>query len=106
MPTCENCNNKWSWKQTVKKTSTLNPAKICPYCEEKQYQTQKSRVKGAFFTGIVVFLMLFIPNTFDISLAGTIGLLPILIAIILLIYPYLVKLSSTEESINIFKEKG
>lgn len=70
MPTCENCNNKWSWKQTVKKTSTLNPAMICPYCGKKQYQTQKSKNKGGLFTGVVTLFMIFIPNIFDIPLAA------------------------------------
>ncbi|WP_373893183.1 TIGR04104 family putative zinc finger protein [Virgibacillus sp. CBA3643] len=105
MPTCENCSNKWSWKQTVIKTTTLDPAMICPYCGEKQYQTQKSKNKGGLLTGIVVFLMLLIANLFDMPLAGTLGLLPVLIAIILLIYPYLVELSSTEKYINFFRDK-
>ncbi len=78
---------------------------ICPYCGEKQYQTQKSKMKGGFLTGIVVFLMVWIPNLFDISVAGTLGFLPVLIAIILIIYPYLVELSSTEEYINFFRDK-
>ncbi|WP_234028481.1 hypothetical protein [Lentibacillus sp. Marseille-P4043] len=81
------------------------PAMICPYCGEKQYQTQKSKMKGGFLTGIVVFLMVWIPNLFDISVAGTLGFLPVLIAIILIIYPYLVELSSTEEYINFFRDK-
>lgn len=106
MPICENCNNKWSWQQTVKKTSTLDPAMICPYCEKKQYQTQKSRIISSLLTSVVVFLMIFIPNSFDISLVGTIGFLPILIALIVLLFPYSVKLSSTEESINFFKSKS
>lgn len=105
MPTCENCNNKWSWKQTVKKTTTLDPAMICPYCGKKQFQTQKSKIKGGLLTGIVVFLMSLIPNLFDMSLASTLGLLPVLIAIILLIYPYLVELRSTEEYINFFRDE-
>ncbi|TFJ91249.1 TIGR04104 family putative zinc finger protein [Lentibacillus salicampi] len=105
MPTCENCNNKWSWKQTVKKTTTLDPAMVCPYCEKKQYQTQKSKTKGGFLTGIVVFLMIMIPNFLNLSLAGTLGLLPVLIAIILLIYPYLVELSCKEKYINFFGDK-
>ncbi|WP_373893291.1 TIGR04104 family putative zinc finger protein [Virgibacillus sp. CBA3643] len=52
---CQNCNSKWSWKQTIKKTTTFDPAMICPYCEGKQYQTQKSKNKSALLTGIVVF---------------------------------------------------
>lgn len=63
MPTCENCNNKWSWKQTIKKTASLDPALICPYCGEKQYQTQKSKTKGGFLI-VIVLLPLFIQNLF------------------------------------------
>ena len=105
MPTCENCNNKWGWKQTVKKATTLEPAMVFPYCGEKQYQTHKSKIKGGIFTGVLVFLILLIPNLFDISVAGILGLLPILLTIILLIYPYLVDLSCTEEYINFFGDK-
>jgi len=99
MPICENCTNKWSWKQTIKKTTTLNPAMICPYCEEKQYQTQKSKMKISYLTPIVL-LPLLIQMFFDVSRTVLFSLFPALLIVVLLLYPFLVKLSSKEEYIN------
>lgn len=101
MPICENCNNKWSWKETVKKTASLDPALICPYCGEKQYQTQRSKTKGGFSI-VIVLLPLFIQNFFDIPEAVLFCLFPVLLIVVILLYPFLVELSSEEEYINLF----
>lgn len=105
MPTCENCNNKWNWKQTIKKTFTLDSTLLCPYCVEKQYQTQKSKIKGGFLTGIVVFLPLLIRNLFNMPVVGSFSLLFALLVITFLLYPFLVELSSKEQYINFFQDK-
>ncbi|QKY71267.1 TIGR04104 family putative zinc finger protein [Lentibacillus sp. CBA3610] len=99
MPICENCHNKWSWKQTIKKTFPLDPRMTCPYCGETQYQIQKSKTKGGFLIGTVFFLLLLIQNFFDISVAGSLSLLPVMLIIIFLLYPFLVELNSREEGI-------
>ncbi|AXI00938.1 hypothetical protein DV702_15205 [Sporosarcina sp. PTS2304] len=104
MPNCENCHSKWSWKQTIKKTFTLDPAMTCPYCGERQYQTQKSKTINAFLTPIVL-LPLLLKIFFDIPGAILLSLFPTLFVIVLLIYPFLIKLSSKEEYINLSKEK-
>ena len=104
MPICENCNNKWSWKQTIKKTTTLNPAMICPYCEEKQYQTQKSKNKSSIFNTIIL-LPLLLQIFFDIPRAILLSLFPILFILVMLLYPFLVKISSREEYIDFFRNK-
>lgn len=105
MPTCENCNKKWSWKQTIKKTTTLNPAMACPYCGETQYQTQKSKMKIGFLTPIVLLPPPLIQIFFDTPETVLLSLFPILFVIVLLLYPFLVELSSREEYINFFKDK-
>ncbi len=99
MPTCDNCHNKWNWKQTIKKTTTLNPMIICPYCGEKQYQTQKSKTKIGFLTAIVL-LPLLLQVFFDIPGAFLLSLFPFLVGIVIILYPFLVELSSREEYIN------
>lgn len=104
MPTCENCNNRWNWKQATKKITTLNPAMICPYCGETQYQTQKSKTKIVFLTPIVL-LPLLIQIFFDVPVAILLGLIPVLVAIIFLVYPFSIKLSCEEEYIDFFKDK-
>lgn len=104
MPVCENCNHKWSWAQTIKKTTTLMPAMICPYCEENQYQTQKSKTKASLFSLIILFPLL-IQVFFQIPAFILLGLIPIIGMIIFLLYPFLVELSCTEEYIDPFKDK-
>ncbi|WP_255485875.1 TIGR04104 family putative zinc finger protein [Sporosarcina sp. BP05] len=99
-----NCNNKWSWKQTIKKTTTLSPEMTCPYCGERQYQTQKSKTKNTLLTPIVL-LPLLLMSIFNIPRAILLSLFPVLFVIVLLIYPFLVKLSSKEEYIDFSKGK-
>lgn len=92
MPTCENCNNKWSWKQTIKESFTLDPAMTCPYCGEKQYQTQKSRIKCALLIPVIL-----LPNFF-IELGSLLVILFIILLLLyVLFYPFLVEISSKEK---------
>ncbi|MDS9473222.1 TIGR04104 family putative zinc finger protein [Sporosarcina pasteurii] len=98
MPVCENCKSKWSWKQTIKKTTTLNPAMACPNCREKQYQTQSSKNKVSLLTAIVL-LPLLLRSFFDIPKIVLLSSIPLLAVIVLLLFPFLVKLSSEEEYI-------
>ena len=96
MPICNICNNKWSWKQTVKKTMTLSPEMSCPYCEEKQYQSKKSKARAPFLS-LIILLPLLIQAFFDVSGVILLSLIPLLAIIILLLYPFLVELSNKEE---------
>lgn len=105
MPTCENCHSRWRYKETIKKSFTLDPAMICSYCGEKQFQTQKSKVKVAFLTPITFLLWLIVQNVFAIPLAVTISIATIFIVIIILILPLLIELSSTEKYIDFPKTK-
>ncbi|WP_188634358.1 TIGR04104 family putative zinc finger protein [Lentibacillus kapialis] len=101
MPTCENCNNKWSWKQTIKKTFTLDPAMTCPYCGEKQYETQKSRMKNSALNFVIPLLLLL--NIFiDIPGFLLLSLFPVLFIVVMSLHPFFVKISSKEEYINFF----
>lgn len=104
MPICKNCANKWTWKQTVKKTTTLNPEMICPYCGEKQYQSRNSKAVAPFLS-LVVLLPLLVNILFDVPAAILLGLLPIIAVIIFLVYPFTVKLSCEEEYISFSKDK-
>ncbi|WP_188634405.1 TIGR04104 family putative zinc finger protein [Lentibacillus kapialis] len=99
MPTCENCNTKWSWKQTIKKTSTLDPAMTCPYCGEKQYQTQKSKTECASLIPIIL-----LPNFF-IELGSLLLILfTVLILLCVLFHPFFVEISNKEAYINFFEK--
>src|SRR5690625_7045151 len=63
MSTCQNCNNKWSWKQTFKKSSISFGGMTCPYCGKKQYQTKRSgkRITIIYFT---IFFLIMLHNIF------------------------------------------
>jgi len=75
-----------------KKTTTLNPAMTCPYCREKQYQTQKSKGKIGMLTPIVL-LPLLIQIFFDVPGAILLSLLPILFILVVFLYPFLGKIA-------------
>ena len=96
MPICTNCKNKWSWKQTVKKMTSLNPEMSCPYCGEKQYQSKKSK-KIVPFLGLIVLFPLLIQAYFDVSAIILLSLTPLLAVLIFIIYPFFIELSSKEE---------
>ena len=76
----------------------------CPYCGEKQYQTQKSKTKIGLLTTIVLLPLVF-QIFFDMPGAFLLSLFPILTVIVILLYPFLIKLSSREEYINFYKDK-
>src|SRR5699024_8516819 len=63
MPICENCHNEWTWKETFKRSFTLDSKMRCPYCDKDQYITQKSKLKTFFFNMIV--LVINLKNTFN-----------------------------------------
>lgn len=96
MPICESCQNQWSWRQTIKTTTTLNPKFTCPYCFGKQYQTQKSKTKVSLLSPIVL-LPLLLRILFDIPGSVSIVLYPVLAVSIFLIYPFFMDISNTEQ---------
>lgn len=95
MPICRNCNNRWHWKQTVKRMSQFNSEMICPFCGEKQYQSKASQALAPF-SALIVLLPLLIQSFVDVNIPVIIllGSIPILIIIILIMYPFLMTLSS------------
>jgi CXXC-20-CXXC protein len=97
MPTCQNCHEKWSWKQTFKKSFTLDTALPCPFCGEKQYLTSRARKRGALLTMIIPFLI-FIPFFFDITIFAAVSVYFAAGIGIMLIYPFVVELSNKEKA--------
>lgn len=60
MVTCQECNKTWSWKQSVIKSFSLDPAQKCPFCSSKQYLTAKARKRNliSIFIIFIPFLLL------------------------------------------------
>ena len=95
MPTCQNCNQKWSWKQTYKKSFTMSTGMICPYCDKEQYVTTDTSIKTTLFTFIIMSVMLFGSLFFGFSFAvASISISSVLLFVIL--YPFWVELSNKE----------
>lgn len=95
MPTCQNCDREWSWKQTFKKMFTLGTAMECPHCGEKQYYTKRARKRSAVVTLLTPFIILL--NLFDISPYLLVGIYLVFGLSIMGIFPFLIELSSEEE---------
>lgn len=104
MPTCEKCNQKWSWKQTIKNTNTLNPAMTCPYCGEKQYESQKSRNISFFFYSIML-VPLLLQIFIDLPKGSSFVLFFLLLMFEISLYPFFVRISSKEEYVDFYKNK-
>ncbi|MBR7794498.1 hypothetical protein GT022_00385 [Agaribacter marinus] len=103
MPICQKCNNKWSWKQTLKKMFTLDTGMTCPYCREKQYLTQKSKKKAGLLNFFVPLPLLF-NIFFDIPGIILLRLFPVLFFLIMSLHPFLIRLSNIEEDFNFFEK--
>ncbi|WP_010097969.1 TIGR04104 family putative zinc finger protein [Ornithinibacillus scapharcae] len=96
MPTCTTCHTKWSWKQTFKKSFTLDTGMTCPHCGEKQYLTSKSRKRNSF-TVFIIPLILLVSLVFDISVVLRIVLIFSAAIVMFVTYPFFIELSEKEE---------
>ncbi|WP_200411313.1 TIGR04104 family putative zinc finger protein [Virgibacillus salexigens] len=92
MPTCENCGEKWTWKQTIKTMFRL----VCPYCDKKQYESASSRTRGGVF---MLFPVVFLPINAWLEISVGIALIIAIIFVFITfgLYPFILNLSSEEE---------
>ncbi|WP_174612859.1 TIGR04104 family putative zinc finger protein [Virgibacillus ihumii] len=98
MPTCQNCNYKWSWKQTFRKSFTLDTGMGCPCCGEKQYPTTDSKKRFGRWLFIPPFTIL-LSLLFDVPTPLVIGMIIVVSILLLCMYPYTVELSNQEEAL-------
>lgn len=97
MPTCQKCQQKWAWKQTIKKTFTLDQKVSCPHCDETQYFSHQSKVKSASLNALVL-LPLVINLFFDLPGILILCLFPMIFLVIMSLHPFMVKLDNSRES--------
>lgn len=96
MPICQNCQTKWSWKETIRQSFTLDISMTCPYCQQKQYVSKSYRIIGNIFLFMPI-VSIFISVWLDFSTSFAI-LLGIIIALVVFgLYPFMIKLSNEEE---------
>jgi len=96
MPSCANCNKKWTYRELLKLLLSFKAEMMCPYCEARQYQSKKSQAIAPF-AGLVVLLPLLLSSFIDLPVLLTLSLIPILAIGTLLMFPFFVRLSNTEE---------
>lgn len=96
MPTCQNCQRQWNWKQTFKNSFILIGGMTCPSCEEKQYLTARMRKRGTIIPLIVIFLIVLGNLLFASSYVYMFAIF-VLLPLFLVIYPFFVELSNEEE---------
>ncbi|TFJ91211.1 TIGR04104 family putative zinc finger protein [Lentibacillus salicampi] len=92
MPICQNCGNKWTWKQTIKTIFKLR----CPHCGQKQYESTSSRIRSGIF-GLLPVMLLPVNAWLDFSVGMVLTMAVMLVLIILGFYPFILKLSNGEE---------
>ncbi|WP_088006932.1 TIGR04104 family putative zinc finger protein [Indiicoccus explosivorum] len=96
MPKCTNCHHRWTWKETLKSSFTLDTGMECPYCGSKQYLTRKSRKRITGF-GLIGLLPLVLTAFFDFSLGTLVGLFFLILITLLIFVPRLTVLTGGEE---------
>lgn len=96
MPTCQNCQRQWNWKQTFKNSFILIGGMTCPSCEEKQYLTSRMRKRSMIIPLIVIFLIVLGNLLFASSYVYMFAIF-VLLPLFLVIYPFFVELSNEEE---------
>lgn len=96
MPTCQSCQNQWSWKQTVKRSFIVDAGMDCPYCNEKQYYSSRFKKISTIVPFSIIALLMTANLIFGpsyIVLIALIALIPLLISI----YPLFVEFSNEED---------
>ena len=96
MRTCQNCHNKWSWKQTFKRSFTLGKGMECPYCHELQFYSLSFRKRSMILTFTLLILISLINIFFGTSYTSVISSI-LLIPLFLGVFPLFVELSNEEE---------
>lgn len=96
MPTCKNCGIQWAWKQSIKASWKFSGAMRCPYCQNNQYATPKSRQHMTLITWLVLLPLPF-TSLFDVPLLYTTCLIIGLLAVGLSLIPKAMELSNEYE---------
>lgn len=100
MPNCENCGQKWTWKTVVLKTLKFKSKATCPYCGTTQYIVAKSRKLTGIFGYIPAFLIIVLTLVLDLDGLGIFLLAVVLMITFLGLYPFIIKLSNTDNMSN------
>ncbi|MEZ0482202.1 TIGR04104 family putative zinc finger protein [Planococcus sp. SSTMD024] len=94
MPHCENCGTKWSWKGVMK--LSFKGKKECPNCQKRQYISTRSNFWVTFFISMgfltpMNVLRYYYEIGWPLIILGFLIYMPL----VLLLAPFLYKLSNT-----------
>lgn len=96
---CQNCNEKWTLKETLKAHIDYNEGTTCPNCHEVQYVSRNIKMlKGFILLGYIIITFL-AWRVFDLATIPffTVAILTVVIGILILIST--TKLSNEAESV-------
>ena len=96
MPTCQSCEEKWSWLDSMKKILKCRKRMNCHHCGKVQYQSKSSMNKMSLFSLLPLFILPF-NVTFNLSLVSTLLLGVPLLILAFSMNPFLLKLSNKDE---------
>jgi len=94
LPVCVKCGEEWSYKEALKK-SMKNGEMDCPYCDQKQYRTRKSALKGARLNFLMPF-MIFVPQLFENIIPGLVAYIFCTAYLIFSLNPYYMDLQEKD----------
>ncbi|ANU27029.1 TIGR04104 family putative zinc finger protein [Planococcus versutus] len=100
MSTCENCGQKWTWRSIVWQTVKFKNNGTCPYCGATQYIVPKSTKLTRIVGYIPAFLIILLTLVLDLDGLGIILLAVTLMLVFLALYPFIIKLSNTDNMRN------
>jgi len=96
VPTCQNCEKKWSWFDSIKKLLTFRKSMKCNHCGKIQYQSTSSRNTTSLLILLPIITILF-TAMFDLSLISVLLIELVLILVALSVMPIFLKLTNKEE---------
>src|SRR5699024_720221 len=96
MPACQKCKQKWTWKQTFERTFTPHKEIICPYCNEKQFITTRTKDISGIMTFAAIIIMFLAYFLFEPAIVALFIIIPA--PLFIWIFPYTVELSNKKDS--------
>ena len=97
MPTCQTCAIRWTWFETLKRSSfALGGKMTCPYCNNVQYVSAQSRKRNSLFSFLII-IPFFMNLFFDLSFM-TVVIIAVIIGLVAIgINPLFMTLANEEE---------
>ncbi|MDV2582335.1 TIGR04104 family putative zinc finger protein [Alkalibacillus haloalkaliphilus] len=96
MLTCANCQYEFKYKEALPFSWKSREGHKCPSCGETQYYTASSR-KRSFNMTIIAFILIVFLNAVNVPFIWIVIFAGIIIAAMILLSPFIYKLSSEEE---------